>query len=274
VKPLTENDIVKRSYVWKNAASAAIILIALVFTDSVPAQQFLGAKAGILQHGKVVRSSQPVPFHQASEISSIVRYVHNVHGLAPLQPWFDITLDTLGAGKSTERASSDRESQPMALVNLMGVDYVRAWQAKVEDGFHRFQRREDAVYTIRGYDHLLGSIALGQKKELASKSFPLGLDTLRVALSPGAVVLTSLSRGSTRDSVAMDLAVLVRRLCREFSNPEIPGDVMTCSGQGRALDVRMLLHDIVARTEGDSIRVLRIEMDVLVGRSSTAEKSR
>ena len=40
----------KRSYVWKNAASAAIILIMLFFTDSVPAQQFLGAKAGILQH--------------------------------------------------------------------------------------------------------------------------------------------------------------------------------------------------------------------------------
>lgn len=40
----------KRSYVWKNAASASIILIMLVFTDSVPAQQFLGAKAGILQH--------------------------------------------------------------------------------------------------------------------------------------------------------------------------------------------------------------------------------
>jgi hypothetical protein len=45
-----ENDNVKRSYVWKNAASASIILIMLVFTDSVPAQQFLGAKAGILQH--------------------------------------------------------------------------------------------------------------------------------------------------------------------------------------------------------------------------------
>jgi hypothetical protein len=49
VKPLTENDNVKHSYVRKNAASAAIILIMLVFADSVPAQQFLGAKAGILQ---------------------------------------------------------------------------------------------------------------------------------------------------------------------------------------------------------------------------------
>lgn len=40
----------KHSHAWKNAASAAIIIIMLVFTDSVPAQQFLGAKAGILQH--------------------------------------------------------------------------------------------------------------------------------------------------------------------------------------------------------------------------------
>jgi hypothetical protein len=50
VKPLTENDNVKHSYIWKNAASAAIILITLVFTDSVPAQQFVGTKAGILQN--------------------------------------------------------------------------------------------------------------------------------------------------------------------------------------------------------------------------------
>jgi hypothetical protein len=41
---------VKHSHTWKNAASAAILLITLVFTDSVPAQQFVGAKAGILQH--------------------------------------------------------------------------------------------------------------------------------------------------------------------------------------------------------------------------------
>ena len=40
----------KHSHAWKNAVSAAVLLIMLVFTDSVPAQQFLGAKAGILQH--------------------------------------------------------------------------------------------------------------------------------------------------------------------------------------------------------------------------------
>ena len=40
----------KHSHVWKSAASAVIILIMLVFADNVPAQQFVGAKAGILQH--------------------------------------------------------------------------------------------------------------------------------------------------------------------------------------------------------------------------------
>lgn len=105
--------------------------------------------------------------------------------------------------------------------------------------------------------------------------FSVGPDTIQLVLSPGMVALTSVSPGNTRDSVTIELNPLVRRLLREFNNPyEIPGDVMMCAGHGRALDIRLFLHEIVASAEGDSIRVQRADMDVLVGRSSTAEKSR
>ncbi len=230
--------------------------------------------AGILRQGKIVRASQPVPFEQAQEISSIVRYIHNVHGVTSLQPWFDIALDTLGTGKNAAAGIHDRDMQPRAMAALMGVEYVRAWQARNESGFHRFQRKKDPVYSVQGFDHLLRSIALGQK-EPAGKSFSLGPDTIRLVLSPGTVVLTSWSPGNPGDSVTMELTPLVRRLLKESHNPyETPGELMLCTGQGRLLDVKVFLQDIVASAQGDSIRVQRVDMDVLVGRRNTVHVPR
>ncbi len=227
-------------------------------------------KTGILHQGKIVRSPQPVPFDQASEISSIVRYVHNVHGLAALQPWFDVPLDTLGGERKTEKASGDHEIQPQALVSLMGVDYVRTWQAKVEGGSHRFQSRKTQVYAIQGYDVLLHSIVLGQK-EPTGKSFSVGPDSLRVSLSPGEIQITSLSPDSVRDSAAIHTGPLVRRLLLEFNNPyEIPRDAMTWTAHGQTLHFKVLIHDLVANTDRDSIHVQRVDMDVLVKRLDAA----
>jgi hypothetical protein len=230
--------------------------------------------AGILQHGKVVRSLQPVTFEQAQEISSIVRYVCNAHGLASLQPWFDVTLDTLGTKTKSDRASGDREIQPKALADLMGVEYVQAWQAKNEEGFHRFQRKKDPVYSVQGFDHLLRSIVLGQK-EPVKKTFTVGTDTLRFALSPRMLELTSLSPDNICDTVTVELDPLVRRLLREFNNPyEIPGDVMMCTGHGRAFEVKMFVQEVVAVVESDSTRVERVNLDVLVARRRTIKVPR
>jgi hypothetical protein len=230
--------------------------------------------AGILRQGKIVRSSQPVPFDQAQEISSIVRYIHNVHGVASLQPWFDIALDTLGTGKNEAAGIHDRDMQPRAMATLMGVEYVQAWQARNESGFHRFQRKKEPVYSVQGYDHFLRSIVLGQK-EPAGKSFSVGPDTMQLVLSPRTVVLTSWSPGTPGDSVTMELAPLVRRLLKESNNPyETPGELMLCTGQGRRLDVKVFLQSIVASAEGDSIRVQRVDMDVLVGRRDTVHDRR
>jgi hypothetical protein len=231
-------------------------------------------KTGILHQGKIIRSSQPVPFDQASEISSIVRYIHNVHGLTSLQPWFDIPLDTLGVGEKTEGQIGDRDMQPRALTTLMGVEYVQAWQARTESGFHRFQRKKDSVYSVRGFDHLLRSIALGQK-EPAQKNFFVGADTIQLVLSPGTLVLTSFSPGRTSESVTMELTPLVRRLLKESNNPyEIPGELMLCAGQSQVLDVKVFLYDIVASAQGDSVRVQRVTVDVLLGTLNAAHDSR
>lgn len=230
--------------------------------------------AGILRQGKIVRSSQPVPFEQAQEISSIVRYIHNVHGVASLQPWFDIALDTLGTGKKTVAEIGDRDMQPRTMAALMGVEYVRAWQARNESGFHRFQRKKDPVYSVQGFDHLLRSIALGQK-EPAGKTFSIGPDTIRLLLSTGVLAVTFSSPDNESDSVAIEITPLVHRLLREFNNPyEIPGDAMMSTGHGRTLDVKVLFHEIVANAEGDSIRVRRLDIDVLVGKWNTVSNTR
>jgi hypothetical protein len=91
VKPLTQSDNVKCSYAWKNAASTVIILIAAIFADSVPAQQFLGAKAGILQYiqGEVFLDGNLLRLPQSGYIQ-----LENGRSLSTRQGYLELVLNS------------------------------------------------------------------------------------------------------------------------------------------------------------------------------------
>ena len=133
----------------------------------------------------------------------------------------------------------------------MGVEYAPAPLAGkgTKAGFIASNGKRVRVYSVQGFDHLLRSIALGQK-EPVGKTFSVGPDTIRLLLSSGVLAVTSSSPGNESDSVTIEMTPLVHLLLRYSAiHTECPGDVMTSTGHGRTLDVKVLFHEIVANTE-------------------------
>jgi Domain of unknown function (DUF4153) len=221
--------------------------------------------AGVLQQGKAARTSKAVKFEQAREISSIVRYVYQVHGLSVIQPWFDVRLDTLASAGAKEYRAASGEAKPKALVDLMGIDYVQEWQGKTEMSVHRFLARKDRLFEIKGYDHLFRNVALGES-EPTTKSLPLPGGAVRLALSNSLLSISLSSAGGREDSAALSLSPLAQRLLKEYTNPyEIPGEAMALDASGRLFRVRVYFNKLVVQTGGDSVSLRRVEGDILVG---------
>jgi hypothetical protein len=88
-------------------------------------------KSNILINRKIKKSEKKVPFDDRKEISAVIRYLIEAHGVGSIQPWFgqDLTLF-----KEKEEIKSGRKGYssvglPSKIVEeLLGFTYVNRWE--------------------------------------------------------------------------------------------------------------------------------------------------
>jgi hypothetical protein len=225
------------------------------------------ADAGLLKNEAILKGQGQTTYDQSQEISSIIRYLYNTHGLNSIQRWFSVRLDTIGGASATEK--SGEKVPKLVVTELMGVDYIPEWQTK-KNIVQRYTARQPSTYDVRGFERLFRGVNL-QGHDASSKpsTFPFGTGKLL----QGKLTLT-LSRGENPpDSLALDLTPLVRTLSEQFKNPnEIPGEVMMVEGKGEKARVRLYLSWILAQSDKDSVKISMFDGDLLVGRPAESEK--
>ena len=104
-------------------------------------------KNGILVNGMVQKEHGKVPREDAQEISSIVRYLNQVHGCDAIRPWF---ADKLQKDTTPENSVALSAS---AIVEKMGVEFISYQPVAGGREFIFFETREPVV--ISGYDRML-----------------------------------------------------------------------------------------------------------------------
>jgi hypothetical protein len=228
--------------------------------------------AGILQKGKVVRAAQGVSFDKSREIASVVRYLHNVHGLSVLQPWFDVNLDTLCASSASDRAAAYDEAKPMALmVDLLGAEYVPEWQAQKTSG-RRFSAKQQRTYDVEGFDSLFRSVTVNPA-DLAKSSGVISAGMVRLDNLQTSVIISATAADGGKDSIALDCGSLARKLLESSKSPyDIPADVMVLNGAGERVRGRLYLSWLEVRTAGDSVKIHSLAGDLLLGWKSEPPK--
>ncbi len=89
---------------------------------------------GILVDDKVTPATGEVSFDDRAEISSIVRYLVDIHGVDRIQPWFEEDLLTLPSKNDLypdeSRFVYQRYDLPDEITQLMGIVYVTEYEAR------------------------------------------------------------------------------------------------------------------------------------------------
>ncbi len=93
----------------------------------------------------------------AREISAVIRYLTETHGVAAIEPWFDGGLAGIDSVSTDSGPSSRTESdaRSAAIVSAMGLSYVDRWAGVTDSRFHFAASPGETPLRIAGHDYVL-----------------------------------------------------------------------------------------------------------------------
>jgi hypothetical protein len=222
-------------------------------------------RTGILNDGKIRKTSGEIAFEDQRRISAIVRYLEEAHGLSAIQDWFDVNLDTVATTTGYYRTNV-RHARPAAVVALMGIQYIDEWQTVVSTTVS-YQAIPDSLTDIRGFSYMIRDLPLNSWDSTRTITAPGVQGKLVFHASPMAVTLT-LSNGSMAD-FSFDLLAILNEIQREYGTltyvQGIPARKMSIELSNGAFKAKIALRTITATKQGESFRGNYVQGDLYIG---------
>ncbi|MFA6457503.1 MAG: DUF4153 domain-containing protein [Bacteroidota bacterium] len=213
-------------------------------------------KNSILVDGKIQKAAVPVKYADSKNISSILEYLHEHHGLDNIQPWFAESLreDSTGTTRAWKSAST--------VAGIMGIEYVRIW---MEGGgsLKTYSLKQDIVLDVKGYDRMYRFQYVnrgGLKKEIAGEGIKFEWSTTLDTL-----IITRYDSITSTGPLLITFHSLASVLLKDYANESVgnvPPEKMTVSGTSPHLSAKVFVRNIQARVKGDSAEVNTISVDI------------
>jgi hypothetical protein len=227
------------------------------------------AKNSILVDDVVRKADQPIAFSDTKEISSIVNYLHRVHSLACIQPWFDQDLKIGQKARTDSVEVESRYSQPSHVVGLMGLKFVNEWETQIDSNFF-FTANPQTPLDIAGYESFIRAQNIG--RAASSQTIAAGKENYMMRFDKDGSTLAFYKEVNATDTLTVHLAPLVERLVQEFgtSNAYTPiaPDKMRLEQSTGKMKVKIYFSSLNCRKAGESVMVDHATMDLLFGRVS------
>jgi hypothetical protein len=221
--------------------------------------QALLIKNSILVNGIVQKTSTVVPAEDVKQISSIISYLHRIHGFDRIQPWFSEGL------REDSPAKENRYKDPAFVTGLMGIKYMNIWYDPSAREFH-FGVDLNQVIDVSDYDLMwrnqhvwINQVEKGNTSDWLSYRINSTLDTLVFILR---------DENTDTDSVQITLRPLVDSLMVNYGNinlNNIPPENMSLTVSGPILKLKIYLRYLNLYREEKKVKINDYIMDILYG---------
>jgi hypothetical protein len=141
-------------------------------------------KNSMLIDGNIRKTEKGVPHQDAREISAVLQYLHEIHGYAAIEAWFNTSLRADSATTYSEWKDAS------AIASDLGIQYIAAQPAQSDDELS-FESLEGETIDVQGYDRMFPGMYYfartpknSASSEHASYSVNGSLDTLTFVYSP------------------------------------------------------------------------------------------
>ncbi len=228
-------------------------------------------KNHLMKDGKTIRVSASLPDSSSKQISSIVEYLAQFHGVTSLQPYFKESIDSL-----TKAAHNDNETQAVAeaVHQLIGIPYVnkRDRAFKDEDGYLNlsFKPAVQTAIPITGFEYDLpltmshwGNDTTQSMSE-GKHIFPASDDTFHVWLGANGKIIFSSAKSK---ALEVNLAPLVSSL-EALNAAQLNDETMHIDHENELYEVRFVFTRLTVRKKNQELIIREIMAELLVKRKN------
>jgi hypothetical protein len=221
-------------------------------------------KHSILMNGKVNKIITEIPFKDAKQISSIVKYICEMHGSSTLQPWFSVPLDTI-ANRGAKQFRNVYEPSK-AILNLMGVRFINEWEPSgySSQSFSSVKLRSVSIDGYKDY------ISFHTYSNIASQdTFQVGPQKYTINIDSSAATICLNAQGIIKDSVSVKLSGLIQSLMNKYKDSNeklnIPQADMTIEDSLDKLKLKIIFEQININNLDDKLKINSLKGILLVG---------
>jgi hypothetical protein len=201
----------------------------------------LTTQAGILVDGKIRVAHNEVPLKETKQISSILSYLHEMHGYDAIQPWFSQSL------KVDSAAGGVQYKGPEAVARLMGLEYASRWAESAEASL---ALEPAGSFPIEKYERLA---QLNLYSGMAEKVNVL-TDSITCRLVGGMDTLVISDMRTGDEMLRLNLRQHADMLMTKYAmtaNGRVFPDSLAITAEGKSLRVRLCpWHIYLQRREG------------------------
>jgi hypothetical protein len=215
-------------------------------------QDFL-TKNNILVENKIQKAPATILQDDVQQISSIISYLHNIHGYDRIQPWFPKSLkqDSLGTRLKLK--------EPGLVTKMMDIEYVNVWYGAAGDDIF-FRSKQTGLIDVRGYDRMIR----GQYFDIDQDNKVFADQELRYRVNSKLDKITFI--GAVPESLHIDLLPRFNQLLDDYGNVNvnnIPPEKMMVKTENQNLRVKIYFRFIKLHREESLVKPMEYGVDIL-----------
>jgi len=200
--------------------------------------QDLLTKNNILVNSRIQKAPATVPHDDVLQISSIIAYLHDIHGYDRIQPWFRESLkeDSLGTRLKIK--------EPAQVTMKMGIEYVKVWYRATGNDI-LFRSNQEGLIDIQGYDRMIREQYLNIDQD--NTVFTDQEFRYRVNSKLDTITFIVTSEGTVPDSPHIDLQPRINQILADYGNvnvTNIPPEKMMVKAENQNLRIKIYFRSI------------------------------
>jgi hypothetical protein len=210
----------------------------------------------ILVDNRIQKAPQTVPQDDVRQISSIIVYLHDIHGYERIQPWFQESLkDSPG--------ETLKIKDPGLVTEMMGIEYINVQYTTAGDEII-FRSNQSDLIDIQGYDRMIRGqyFDIDQDYEVLPNQEIL----YRVNSTLDAITFTITAHEAESDSLYIDFHPWFNQLLADYGDLSVrnipPGKMMIWT-ENQDLKVKIYFRYIRLRREGNLVKPENYQVDIL-----------
>ncbi|TYP92100.1 protein of unknown function (DUF4153) [Fodinibius salinus] len=223
-------------------------------------------KHQILANGTIQKSEEPVPFEDRKEISSIIHYLHDSHGITSIQPWFEQDLTNLRT--SVSNADSVRQLRynetPKHIVELMGIEYVQKGQQSNQDSnSYQFSAEKNNIIPVQQYDWIIDYPVFKD----GNSANAINIDGDSLYLNQKDVILNISLASRPEDTLKVDFQPLFESLSQNYkrsSDFDIPQEEMMIESLNEHMQTRFYISSIHFKKQDSTVSLTNLDGKLLL----------